>query len=225
MNAKDVTNLLSGTELFALLSDQERERLAEGVGAASFPKGSRIVAGQGCAGILFVRKGRLRVYLVSEKGRDITLYFIEPGEICVLSASCVISAIAFQVEIEAEEDTEAIRIAGDVYAALQKNNLRLENYTLRLTVDRFNDVMWSMQQLLFFNMDQRIATYLYDECGKRGTTELLATHESIARSIGSAREVVSRVLKQFARENIVVVGRGKITVLDERKLAEKIDQI
>ncbi|MEG1427877.1 MAG: helix-turn-helix domain-containing protein, partial [Oscillospiraceae bacterium] len=88
----------------------------------------------------------------------------------------------------------------------------------RLTTQRFSDVMWAMQQILFMRADRRLAIFLWDEISKNQTTEIRLTQDQIAKYMGTAREVVSRLLKYFANEGMVTVSRGGINVIDKKKL-------
>ena len=99
-------------------------------------------------------------------------------------------------------------------------NVYLENFTYRLTTERFSDVMWAMQQILFMSFDKRLAIFLIDEAVKTGSDEIKMTHEQIARLMGSAREVVSRMLKYFSLEGLVELSRGGVKILDRSKLRE-----
>jgi CRP/FNR family transcriptional regulator len=109
-------------------------------------------------------------------------------------------------------------IDAGVYAQLQDENVYVENFTLRVTAERFSEVMWAMEQILFMSFDRRLAIFLLDETAKTGADNVTMTHEQIARYVGSAREVVSRMLKYFAKEGLVAVHRGGVEILDKQKL-------
>ncbi len=201
------------------LSEREKEDLIAGTKAVAYAKGEHIHSGsENCTGVIFVKKGCIRAYMLSEEGREITLYRLYEGDFCMLSASCILEAVTFDVFIDAEEDTDAFLIKTSAFRRLTENNLYVENFALHTTVERFSDVMWTMQQILFMSMDKRLAVFLYDEAAKKGSNVLKITHEQIARYIGSAREVVSRMLKYFANENIVSLSRNGITIEDKNKL-------
>ncbi len=171
-----------------------------------------------CAGFLLVKRGQIRTFLLSEDGREVTLYRLFEKDACVLSASCVLDEIAFDVMIQAVTDTEAILLPLGLFHRLMEENLSVALFAYRMATERFSDVMWSMQQILFLRADQRLAVFLWDETAKTGTSSVAYTHEQIARYMGSAREVVSRVLKYFAEEGVVALSRGKIEILDREKL-------
>ena len=158
--------------------------------------------------------------ILSSEGKEITLYRLGPQEVCVLSASCILQNITFDVCVEAEEDTEALLIPSAQYQKLIKQNIYAENFTYSLVIDRFSNVMWAMEQLLFMRFDKRLAIFLLDELSKTGNPRINLTHEQIAKYMGSAREVVSRVLKYFAKEGMIEMSRGGIRILDKEKLRE-----
>lgn len=188
--------------------------------AMTYLKGTTIHDGSECSGVFFIRSGCLRVYMTSEKGKDITLYRLYPGDMCMLSASCVLQAITFDVMIDAEEDSECYVISGHAFAAVSEDNPKIKIFSLETAVSRFSDVMWVMQQILFMGMDQRLAIFLSDESIRIGSDIIPLTHEQIARYIGSAREVVTRMLKYFASEGIVEVSRRGVKILDKKRLKE-----
>lgn len=171
-----------------------------------------------CIGMLILESGELRVYILSEDGRDITLYRINAGEVCILSASCILHSITFDVSIDAEKDSEVLLINAGVFAELAAENLYVENFALRAGMERFSDVMWAMEQILFMSFDRRLAVFLIDETAKSGSDNLALTHEQIAKYMGSAREVVTRMLKHFSAEGLVALYRGGVRILDREKL-------
>ena len=136
----------------------------------------------------------------------------------MLSASCVLQSITFDVLIDAEEDSECYVISGTAYAAVSERNPSIRIFTLETAVSRFSDVMWVMQQILFMSMDKRLAIFLLDEAVRTGADTIALTHEQIARYMGSAREVVTRMLKYFANEGIVQVSRKGVKLLDKKRL-------
>lgn len=205
------------------LSDQEKELLYNHTVAAHYPKGVSVHNGnEDCIGILLVKKGQLRTYMLSEEGRDITLYRLFQGDVCILSASCVLEAITFDVFIDAEEDTDVLIISSAVFHQIADKNIYMECFGYRMASTRFSDVMWAMQQILFMGVDKRLAIFLWDEISKSKTSEIKMTHEQMARYIGSAREVVSRMLKYFAAEGIVELFRGGVRVINKKKLRNLI---
>ncbi len=217
---RDYEKLLeNGFSFWNKLKESEQKELKENIHFSTYEKGSEIHnSDSDCLGVSLITKGQLRVYILSEDGRDITLYRLYQGDVCILTASCVIEAITFDLFIEATEDTELMIVQTAAFKRLREQNIYVDHYTYQLTTDRFSDVMWTMQQILFMSMDQRLAVFLADEISKNHSLEIKLTHEEIAKFIGSSREVVTRVLKYFSREGIVELSRGCIKVMDKNKL-------
>lgn len=177
-----------------------------------------------CLGGLIVKKGCIRAYMLSEKGKEITLYRLYSGEVCILSASCILQNITFDVQIDAVEDSELMVIPSSIFSKLIEDNIYVENFSYKVAVDKFSDVMWAMEQILFMSFDKRLAIFLLDEAAKRKSAIIPLTHEQIAKYIGSAREVVSRMLKYFVSEGLIELYRGGITIVDLPKLKQLAQQ-
>lgn len=205
------------------ITDEDREFICRNSLAVSYPKGTSVHDSDECSGVIFVSSGSLRLYIMSDKGKDITLYRLHKGEMCMLSASCVLQAITFDVFINAEEDSECYVISGPAFAAVAERNPDVKIFSLEAAVSRFSDVMWVMQQILFMSMDKRLAIFLADESARTGSDTIALTHEQVARYMGSAREVVSRMLKYFANEGIVETSRKGIKILDKKRLRGLLD--
>ena len=151
-------------------------------------------------------------------GRDVTLYRLFAGDVCILSASCVLDAVTFDVHIDAEEPVEAYCIGAGAFKRVMDENIYVRCYAYQMTAESYSETMWAMQQILFMSADRRLAIFLTDELAKTGGADLRMTHDQIARYMGSAREVVSRMLKYFAQEGLVQLWRGGLTVLDKPRL-------
>ena len=200
------------------ISDGDKEYICLNSRAFTYPKGAAVHDGDECSGVIFVRSGCLRLYIMSEDGKEITLYRLYDGDMCMLSASCVLKSITFDVFVSAEENSECYVISGPAFAAVSERNPDIKIFALETAVSRFSDVMWVMQQILFMSMDKRLAIFLSDEISRTDSDTVALTHEQIARYIGSAREVVSRTLKYFAGERIVEVTRRGVRILDKKRL-------
>ena len=201
------------------LSENEKKLLLRHTSPVTYRKGENIHRGDtDCIGVLLLERGSMRVYMLSEEGREITLYRHCAGETCILSATCVLKFITFEVHIDAETDCELALVSADAFAAVSEKNPVVENFSYRLTAERFSDVMWAMQQILFMSFDRRLAIFLLEESAKSKDGAVRLTHEQVARYIGSAREVVTRMLNYFADEGVVALSRGDIRILDEKKL-------
>lgn len=202
------------------ISEYDRDFICRNSFALTYPKGTNIHDGNECSGVIFVRSGSLRLYMMSDNGKEITLYRLHKGDMCMLSASCVLKTITFDVFVDAEENSECYIISGSAFAEVSDRNPQIRIFALETAVSRFSDVMWIMQQILFMSMDRRLAIFLSDESARTNSDTIILTHEQIARYIGSAREVVSRMLKYFAGEGIVEVSRKGIKILDKNRLRQ-----
>ena len=202
------------------LSAADKEYLCQNSSVEHFEKEQPVHDNMGCTGLYIVKSGRLRIYMLSDEGKEITLYRLSEGDICMLSASCVLSSITFDVYIDAEEPSDCYMISGYAFSAVSERNLEVKNFALETAVQRFSDVMWIMQQIVFMSMDRRLAIFLLDECNLAGTDFISMTHEQIARHLGTAREVVTRLLRHLASDGAVEVTRKGITVLDKNKLRD-----
>ncbi len=202
------------------ISADEREYICRNSVAASYKKGTTIHDGTECSGVFFVRSGCLRVYIMSEEGKAVTLYRLHAGDMCMLAASCVLQAVTFDVFIDVEEDSDCYIVGGKAFADVSDRNPDVKIFALELAVSRFSDVMWVMQQILFMSMDRRLAIFLSDECTRTGSDVINLTQEQIAKYMGSAREVVSRTMKYFSSEGIVEASRKGVKILDKKRLRE-----
>ena len=206
------------------LTEQEQDIVQKSAFLRRYEKGAQVHSGgQECLGLLLVLSGEIRTYLLSDEGREITLFRLYPGDLCVLSASCVLSQISFDTQLTAQQDTQVLVIPANVVARIKDTNLAARCYLYELATQRFSDVMWAMQQLLFQQLDQRLAAFLLAEYRRTGSPTVAMTHEQLAQQISSAREAVARILKQFAEDGLVELKRGAITILNPTGL-EKLQQ-
>lgn len=201
------------------LTDAQRRTLAEAASARSFKKGAMLHQGAGdCTGLLIVVSGSLRVYTVSDEGKELTLYRLFDRDVCLFSASCIMRGVEFEVMVSAALDSEVIVIPSDVYKKLMNESAAVANYTNELTSSHFSDVMWLMDQILSKRLDSRLAAFLVEESALSGLDTLLVTHEQIAGNLGSLREVITRMLKYFQAEGLVKLSRGTIALTDKKRL-------
>ncbi len=201
------------------LNEEQREKLRTNTSEHIVEKGQILYHGKcDCMGVSFVRKGGLRVFLLSEDGREVTLYRLREGESCMLSASCVLESITFSVFIQAEEKTQFCRIQSKAFESVMEENIYLEAFCYKEIAKRFSDVMWTMQQILFMGIDKRLALFLLEQIRREGSMEIRMTQEQIAGYLGTAREVVSRMIKYFSEEGMVETFRGGVRILDIERL-------
>ncbi|MDP4132579.1 MAG: Crp/Fnr family transcriptional regulator [Bacillota bacterium] len=205
------------------LNEQQKELILNNTRSVSYLKGSKIyVHGEDCLGLIIIKKGRVSAFMLSDEGRETTLFRLNPGDVCVLSASCVIKQIAFDVHMDAEKDSELFILKAGLFAQLMAENIYVENFTYKLMMERFSDVMWTMQQILFKSFDDRLAQFLYGEMTETRQDTIFITHEQIAKHLSTAREVVTRMLKRFSDNGIVELNRGSINIKDKEKLKNLI---
>ena len=201
------------------LSGEQQNRLLDSLMLRTAPRGTVLHNGDmDCTGLLLVRSGQLRAYILSEEGREITLYRLFDRDMCLFSASCILRSIQFEVIIEAEKETEFWVIPSDTYQRLMEESVPVANYTGELMAGRFSEVMWLMEQVMWKSLDKRLAAFLLEEASIEGTNELNITHEIIANHLGSHREVMTRMLRYFQNEGMVKLSRGMVTILDRGKL-------
>ena len=204
-----------------IMSDADKDTFLRTSQNVKFNKGTNIHDGNECTGVILIKSGSLRLYLLSEEGKEITLYRLFPGDMCIFSASCVLNSITFDVFVDSEEESECVVVGGCAFEDLSKRMPEAKIFALESAVSSFSDIMWVMQQILFMSMDKRLAIFLLDEIAKNGTDTVKLTHEQIAKYMGSAREVVSRMLKYFASEGIVSVSRSEgIKIIDKKRLRD-----
>ena len=173
-----------------------------------------------CLGMLLVRSGQLRAYILSEEGREVTISRFFEMDICLFSASCVMSNMQFNVFIEAEKDSELWIIPACLYQNLMDESLAVANYSHTLITTHFSELMWLMEQIMWKSFDKRLAAFLLEESVLDSTTSLKITHEKIANHMGTAREVVTRMLRYFQSEGMVKLTRGTVELTDLPKLKQ-----
>ena len=197
------------------LTDDQRQRITQRVVRREVKKGTLLHDGSNeCTGLLLVRSGQLRAYILSDEGREITIYRLFDRDMCLFSASCIMRSIQFDITVEAEKDTELWLIPPDVYQSVMNESAAVANYTNEVMATRFSEVMWLMEQIMWKSLDKRLASFLAEESAIEGSETLKLTHETIAKHLGSHREVITRMLRYFQSEGWVKVSRGTVEILD-----------
>lgn len=201
------------------LSPEQQNDLSTRATSRSAKKGSVIHNGSTeCTGLLLVKSGQLRAYILSPEGREITIYRLFERDMCLFSASCIMRSIQFDITIETEKDTEFYLIPSEDYKRVMDESAALANFTNEIMATRFSEVMWLMEQVLWKSFDKRLAGFLLDEAAIEGSGCLKLTHEAIGNHLGNPREVVTRMLRWFQTEGMVKLSRGTITIIDEMRL-------
>lgn len=203
------------------LTGEHQERIRNSLIRRRIEAGTVIHNGSAdCAGLLLVESGRLRAYILSDGGREITLYRLFDRDICLFSASCMLRSLQFDVTIQAEKDTELWVIPTEIYQRIMAQSAPLSNYTNEIMAARFSEVMWLLEQVMWKSMDRRVAGFLLEEAAIEDGNRLSITHEAIANHLGTHREVVTRMLRYLQGEGLVKLSRGAVELLDEKRLEE-----
>lgn len=203
------------------LSKYEKDLVISQSVIVEYEKGKIIHSNEDkCLGMIYLVSGEIRTYILSDSGREITLFRLHNDDCCVLSASCVINEITFQSQMKAEKNCKVIILSSAVFSKLSNNNIYVRCYMYETLANRFSSVVKAMEQMLFINFDARLATFLMSETERTKKNEIKMTHEQVAMYINSAREVVARTLKKFEKDSIVELKRGTIIIRDLKKLSD-----
>jgi len=206
------------------LTSSEKRKLQNGILFRTFSKGQIIHNGANdCLGLFLVISGQVRVSLTSENGKAITLYRLLERDICIFTAACMLKNIDFEVYVEAEKETEALLIPTMLLDTPSKTNLAVNEYTKELLSSKFSDVVYILGQTLFSSFDKRLANFLLEQSNIELSNTIEMTHEAIANNLGTAREVVTRMLKTFQVKGLVLLHRSKIEILDRRQIQNIVD--
>ncbi len=203
------------------LTPRQQKDISGSIGSRMVKKGEVLYGGGAdCTGLLLVKSGQLRAFILSDEGREITVYRLFERDMCLFSASCILRSIQFDVTVTAEKDTELWIISADIYKKIMEESAAVANYTNEIMASRFSEVMWLLEQVMWKSMDKRVAAFLLEEAAIEDTDRLNITHESIANHLGTHREVITRMLRYFQREGMVSLTRGSVEITDRAKLEE-----
>ena len=210
-----VTELQEFFPIWNKLSEAQQQRLLTAAEIRNAKGGTTLHNGSmDCLGLLLIRKGQLRVYTLSSEGREITLYRLFELDTCLFSASCVMPDILFDVVVEAEKDSEFYILPSCLFKDMMEESAPIATYANQLLSSRFSEVMWLMEQIMWKSFDKRLAKFLLEESNLENNPQLKLTHERIANHLGTAREVVTRMLRYFQSEGMVTLTRGTIELTD-----------
>lgn len=174
--------------------------------------------GPECMGLILVRSGQLRAYMLSSEGREVTITRFFEMDICLFSASCVMPNMQFDIFISAEKDCELWIIPACLYKNLIDESLPVASYSYDLICNHFSELTWLMEQIMWKKFDARLAQFLIDESRLENSNSLVITHDRIANHMGTAREVVTRMLRYFQNEGMVRLTRGTVEITDSKRL-------
>lgn len=203
------------------LTEEQRRKVLKGASVNLCRKRTRLHFGGGeCAGVQIIEKGRARVFLTSPGGGDITLFRLMDGDVSILSAACMLNGMDVELDMEMETDCTVYTIPKKIYRELYDECGEVKDYTMEMISEKFSDIMWLFNQFVFSNVASRLAGALLEHRALEGGDVLNVTHEMLARDAGTAREVVTRLLKQFQASGMVKLTRGKVEILDSGKLGK-----
>ena len=204
--------------IFNKLAPEDQQILLDAAVLRKVTKGTLVHDGTDCLGLLVIRSGQLRTFICSDEGKEVTLFRLFDRDTCLFTASCMMSSVQFDMMISAEKDTEFWVIPPRLYKTLSEKSAPLANYVNELMASHLTDILWLIEQIMWKSFDKRLAGFLLEESALESTDSLQITHEAIAAHMGTAREVVTRMLKYFQSENMVSLSRGTITLTDTTKL-------
>ncbi len=207
--------------IYDMLSDEEKDLVAKNVTVRKFLKNEVIHSCTGdCLGLIFVISGGIRVSIISEEGRALTLYKLAEGDTCVVSAACVLHEIRLESAIMASDATTLLILNSRTLSKLVEENLRVRCYSYEIATKRFSSALFVLQEMILAGFDVRLARYLLECAEKSGSPELRMTQEEVATEVNSAREVVARMLRQFVMDGLVELKRGVILLKDIQGLKD-----
>ncbi len=186
----------------------------------NYPKGKTLIESSAvCQNVYFVIDGIIRVYKMTEDGKEITLYRVGPGSACLFTLGCIVNKASFEKEAlaEVEKDVKLIAIPGDIFKSLMLKNQKFLDYILGKFLTTITDLMILTEEITFHHINQRLANHLLSNMTDN---KIQTTHEKIANDLGTAREVVSRMLEEFQKSDLVSLSRGKIEIINISKLKQ-----
>jgi CRP/FNR family transcriptional regulator, anaerobic regulatory protein len=212
---------------FAFLSELSaagRSRLLDATRLMKLLPNSKVIErGAEVTGAYLVQSGALRVFYISPEGREGTLYWVDPGQSCILALNCLFSRLVYPAWVDTEHtETEVAIISGDVFRELYLTEPSLQNFTFASLSTRLFELMTLLQETASLGLEQRAAAFLLRRSG--GGQALETTHEQIAHHLGSSREVVSRVLRNLAKSGAIKLAPGSIAIVDATKLRGMVEQ-
>lgn len=189
----------------------------------TLPPGAKAFeAGMPCGNYLMVASGRVRVQQISESGREIVLYRIGGGETCVLTTACLLADEDYSAEAIAETEVSALAVPRSCFDRLLVESSQFRGFVFTAYASRITDLMLLVEEVAFGHIDLRLAQRLLHLKGPSGAISL--THQDLAVELGTAREVVSRQLKEFERRGWIQRERGRIDILDAEALSDLVGE-
>lgn len=219
LNENEIEYLSEHLIFWKQLSKTEQIDIEQSAFSMIYTKGKILYSTEKeCLGLVLIENGQLRAFMTSNDGKEISLFRLLSLDMCILSASCIIKNMNFDVDIEIEKNSKVYVIPTSCFNRISENNLVVKNFMLELVSARFSEVMWVFEQYVFGSAAQRLANFLMTQSQLEESDTLIITHEFIANDIGTAREVITRLLKHFATDGIVSMTRGEIKIENKEAL-------
>ncbi|MBN2852546.1 MAG: Crp/Fnr family transcriptional regulator [Clostridia bacterium] len=201
--------------IFPFMEEVKKEYIDELLQASKivdFEKNQEMIKdGNKCLAIPFILKGRIRVFKISPEGKEITLYKVNSGQMCVLAAICTLGDANYDVIVQFEEKSQVLLVPRNIFIYLNDNSKAWRQYVNSNTSSLLLSTMQKVGSVAFDDIEERLYQYLRERSAD--SSDIKTTHEKIAMELGSAREVISRKLKQFENEGLLTLSRGHIKVL------------
>lgn len=223
LNLNDSALLEKHLEFWSLLTLEQKKFIINNSNSLVFHKDQLLLSQtHKCLGLLFIKIGTLRAYIISDEGKELTLYNLENKSISILSASCILPFITFNVFLGTREHCEVIQIPPDVLKKINEDNILIEAFCYKKTAKILSTITQQIYKTAFNSLDRRLATFLIEETNRLNNNSLNITHEEIANHIGSSREVVSRTLKNFSNKEYIIFSRKNLIILNKNELKRLI---
>lgn len=214
-------SLLRSFPFLKELPEAERQPLLESLSEVRHEDGKVLVEeGTVCENFYFVLEGTIRVYKLTPEGREITLYRIGKGEACLLTLGCIMGDVSFNAVAQVERRTRLLSMPSYLFRDMIRKSPTFQHFIFRKTLTALTEVMALTEEVTFHSVNTRVADQLLKLRSSQGSPTIAVTHEALAGELGTAREVVSRMLKEFEKKGWVRLQRGRITLLDEGGLKE-----
>lgn len=219
MNINKKSYLSDNLPFFKDLSQEEKTMIYDATHIEEYKLGELVYSKyKACSGIVLVLKGQLRSFMSSLSGKEITLFRLFENDLCILSSACVYQNLSYDISLQAEEDSSLIVIDGNFFKEVLEKNLSVQKFMLEVTQSKLSEIMWVLEQVVFFSLEHRLSDYLINQHYLKDSIQIYITHEAIANDLGSSREVISRMLKRFEKDNLIEMGRGYIKIIDIKGL-------
>lgn len=217
----DLNFVRQGLSFWKHLNDRDQSQVISHITKNEIVKGTQLITGSSeCSGLFIVKSGRIRAFIVSEEGREITLYRLKENDVCIMSASCIMSDLNFTVYLEVEKSGILFILPTNIFNSISSGNVYVKEFTISVISEKFSQVMNTIDRVFFSGIPRRIAYFLIEQEEMNNAKILKLTHDDIAKNIGSVREVVSRTLKDFENKGIIKLSRGKLEIINSARLQD-----